>query len=432
MGERTDVVVVGAGFAGLAAARELHRLGLRAVVVEARERLGGRTWTAERLGCELELGGTWVHPFQPFVWAEIQRLGLPVVASPVPVRAHWRDADGLHAGTVEELWGPLEEPMRRFAADAATAFPAPFDPLAGGAALARLDALSVADRIEALGLPPALHERMRALWSLHFCAPCEEGALTQALRWLALGNGDWQLLGDVCETLRLDGGTRALAEAIAAEHPLDVRLGATVARVGHGDDGAVVRLAGVGAIACAAVIVTAGIGALGRIAFDPALPAPVAELVRRGQASRGVKVWARLAEPLPPFCALAAPPHPLTWLRSEHGGEPGTLAVGFGVERRLDPEDTAAVQAAVRTLLPEATVVASTGADWVADPLAGETWPMLRPGQLTGALVHVRALDGALRLAGSYAADGWAGFVDGALESGMRAARSVAARAVSP
>ena len=58
-------------------------------MLEARDRIGGRTWTAERLGRRLELGGTWVHPTQPHVWAELTRYGLEVVASPEPRRAYW-------------------------------------------------------------------------------------------------------------------------------------------------------------------------------------------------------------------------------------------------------------------------------------------------------------------------------------------------------
>lgn len=62
MTERHDVVVVGAGFAGLTAARELRHRGASVLVLEARDRIGGRTWTDHRLGHDLEIGGTEAGP----------------------------------------------------------------------------------------------------------------------------------------------------------------------------------------------------------------------------------------------------------------------------------------------------------------------------------------------------------------------------------
>lgn len=57
-----DVIVIGAGFAGLLAARELSRNhGLQVLIVEGRDRIGGRTWTAKALGQDFEMGGTWVR-----------------------------------------------------------------------------------------------------------------------------------------------------------------------------------------------------------------------------------------------------------------------------------------------------------------------------------------------------------------------------------
>ena len=84
--EQADVVVVGGGIAGLITARELTKAGLRVVVLEARERLGGRVWTDHRLGRDLEIGGTWLHWVQPHVWAEITRYGLEVTRDPAPSR----------------------------------------------------------------------------------------------------------------------------------------------------------------------------------------------------------------------------------------------------------------------------------------------------------------------------------------------------------
>ena len=80
---RPDVVIVGGGFAEVTAARELTMRGRSAVLVEARDRLGGRTYTADHDGHAMELGGTWVHPEQPHVGAEISRNGMETETFPV-------------------------------------------------------------------------------------------------------------------------------------------------------------------------------------------------------------------------------------------------------------------------------------------------------------------------------------------------------------
>ncbi|MCY1159399.1 MAG: FAD-dependent oxidoreductase, partial [Citricoccus sp.] len=92
--ETADVVVVGAGFAGLIAARELANSGVDVVVLEARHRVGGRVWTDHRLGHDLELGGTWVHWVQPHTWAELTRYGRGIVRSPRTEEAYWLGAGG--------------------------------------------------------------------------------------------------------------------------------------------------------------------------------------------------------------------------------------------------------------------------------------------------------------------------------------------------
>ena len=74
MGERADVVVVGAGLSGLCAARKLSRGGVSVAVVEARDRVGGRTWSREIGNGVFDLGGQWVGPDQKRVLALIDEL----------------------------------------------------------------------------------------------------------------------------------------------------------------------------------------------------------------------------------------------------------------------------------------------------------------------------------------------------------------------
>ncbi|WP_445155707.1 flavin monoamine oxidase family protein [Arthrobacter sp. Hor0625] len=71
-----DVAIVGAGPAGLTAARELRKAGLTVAVLEARDRVGGRTWTDTVDGAMLEIGGQWVSPDQTALLGLLDELGL--------------------------------------------------------------------------------------------------------------------------------------------------------------------------------------------------------------------------------------------------------------------------------------------------------------------------------------------------------------------
>lgn len=86
-----DVVVIGAGACGLTAATRLKEAGASVVVLEARDRVGGRLWTDESSGAMLELGGQWVSPDQTALKETLAELGLETFA-------RYRDGDSVYVG----------------------------------------------------------------------------------------------------------------------------------------------------------------------------------------------------------------------------------------------------------------------------------------------------------------------------------------------
>src|SRR5215469_12308745 len=139
-----DVIVVGGGFAGVTAAREAALRGSRVVLLEGRDRLGGRTWTAEWRGVAIEYGGGWVHWHQPHTWSEISRAGLRVALSGEPDVASWFVGAERRAAGNAERDAIARRGWDRFVDGVERALPAPHDPLFAIGELARFDRLTIA------------------------------------------------------------------------------------------------------------------------------------------------------------------------------------------------------------------------------------------------------------------------------------------------
>ena len=115
----------------------------------------------------------------------------------------------------------------------------------------------------------------------------------------------------------------------------------------------------------------------------------------------------------------------IKWLATEYSVPEGDLLVGFGTSpEELDVTDARAVADAVHEFLPEAEVVATDAHDWNADEFSQGTWMAYRPGQVMRHASGLQRPEGRLAFAGSDLASGWAGWIDGAVESGHRAARA--------
>lgn len=429
--ESVDVVVIGAGFAGLTAARELGNSGLDVLTLEARDRIGGRTWTDHRLGHDLELGANWIHWVQPHVWAEATRYQREITRSPAADEAYWHGPDGTpRRGTIDEFMALISPGQARIVADSLAAMPRGVEPTVGK--ITELDHLTIQDRIDELGLDPEERAANESVWVGHVNAPLADVGLSSALRWVAATGGHWQLMHEASATYRVVDGMRDFAAAMAASVPGEIRLGTRVSSVADRGDTVLVTTTDGAVIEAKRVVCTLPANAIETIAFEPALPAVWRRLAGERVASRGTKVWLRAEGHVPRFFAYASQQHAISVLKAEFycSDERGdyTLLVGFGPDHeRVDADDVAGVQAAVDAVRPGLTITAATAHDWAADELSQNTWMTHRPGQLTRDLTELQQPAGAVHFATTDNANLWGGFIDGAIESGLREAARIRA-----
>ena len=421
-----DVIVVGGGLAGLTAARELGRRGRSVLLLEARERLGGRVWVSSFAGVDVEMGGAFVHWSQPHLWAEVTRYGLGIVELPETDRALLRRDDGIE-DLDEKAFLELNEALERLCAGTEAYLAEPMS-IPEGAAAVEADLVSTAERIAALDLDPRSRDLLDGLCAGLSSAPNAHVGFLTIARSFALAGFVGQMVLDTNGRWALEGGTASLVDAMHRDLRADVRLGTRVEAIAQDETGVTVRTTD-GELAASAAIVALPVNALGAIRFEPALSERKREAAEEGLVSLGVKVWAKIAPGSPSTFAAAPDRFPLSFAETvAPTPDGGTVVVGFGPSAALlSPDDPEPVARAIEELLPGARVEEVGGHDWVRDPLAGETWASYGPGRSLRWLPELERLEGRVAFAGSDFARGWGSYMDGAIETGLRASREVEA-----
>lgn len=453
-----DAIVIGAGFAGVAAARELGNAGLRTLLIEARGRIGGRTFTAELGGRHFDLGGMWVHWSQPNVWAEISRYGLPLLETPgaMPERLCWWSEGNVHeAGMLDVLplvrealcaKGPTPDLpmdvlqgfalaaglMSDFHAEAGSAFPLPFDPFATIDVWAPLDRVSVRERLDAMGLSASRRALLEGLLGAACCGRFSDCGFVEMLRWWALAGLDFQRYNDYAARYKLRDGTVSLLRAMLDDSAAAVLLGTAVRRIEQDADGVSIVTEAGRRLRGRAVVAALPMNVIANIEWSPALDPVKLAASRQRHGGAGVKVYARVRGAVPRIAAFAGESEPLSMiLTDEAGSESGTL-VAFGTDpNAIDVHDARAVERVLRRFLPDVTVTDTVAYDWTLDPYSLGTWCVMRPGQMSESLAKLREAAGRVYFAGGDLALGFRGFIDGAIESGVRTGQEVADRLVA-
>lgn len=441
--DRVDVAIVGGGFAGLAAAAALRGAGAQVAVLEARDRVGGRVWSREVGGARFDLGGQWVGPGQERLAALAARLG--VATFPTYANGAKLLDDGVtvsrYQGTIPAL-GPLELAELHFALrriDRLTERVSARDPAATPHA-ARLDSMTVADQARRIRSP-----RVRALLETAigtiFGVESSEMSLLWFLAYLRAGGGLMKLceIEGGAQERRFVGGAQTIADRWAAE--LDVvATGAPVRRIvqrgGTGPGGEVVVTTDRGAIAASRAIVAVPPPLAARIELEPAAPGRRDQLVQRQAMGAIVKLVVAYERPFwrerglsGEAVALRGGPVSLAFDNCSHDlRQPALLAfVQAEPARRWTGEVPAVLAQLARWFGDEALRPAAVAAvDWTSEPWSrGCPVAVAGPRALTSTATTLREPVGRVHFAGTETATEWTGYIEGALESGERAAREV-------
>jgi monoamine oxidase len=423
-----DVLVIGGGVAGLVAARDLSHRGLHVTLLEAHDRLGGRTWTRTLAGTDVvaEFGGTWfTRQLQPAIAGEITRYGLGVRESAGFDRVVWAGTDGRVEGTgAAETFGPLFDPASE-ALEAAVG--RVLEAFAAGSDLPPDLDVPAAGWIEELDVPRPTKEVMLAwMAAMGGGDPREQSIL--------MLTGDLAMTGFSVETSMQEmgetfvDGTVAFVDALTADIDGRVLTGVVVTGVEHDERSVRVTTEGGGAFEADAAVVAMPLNCLSDVAFSPGLDPPLARAAREGHAGRSRKVLA-LAEGFGASTLGVAWGHPLQAAAGTREVDGGALVSGFDAMGSLrDPRDPREVEAALRVFVPETRVYALDGHDWISDPFSKGTWLTLPPGWASGDASRLADPQGRLAFAGSDTAIEGGGYIEGAITSGREAAATIAVR----
>ncbi|MNZ29760.1 Pseudooxynicotine oxidase [compost metagenome] len=425
-----DVVVIGGGFAGVTAARDSMKNGYKTVILEARNRLGGRTFSSEFAGHKVELGGTWIHWTQPFVWAEVQRYGLKLKETPEPFVEDKQAVFMLHEGKSVELKGKdlvsMAEAVNAYFADGRKLWERPYDAKHTWKELLAVDSMSGADRLAQLKLTPLQRTFLDAYIAGIAHTTSDRASYADVMRWWSLPGWDMSLFVDAIGHYSFKDGTISLINAMIDEGKPEVRLSTPVAKVEEQGNRVLITTQKGETIRAASVIVAVPMNVLPRIAFTPALDPALVEAANEKHSGSGIKLFIRTKGKLPgdgKRLGVADSSQPINLLATYAKAEDHTIFVGFGGSpEKLDIQDRDAVQKVVSSFFPDLEVEQCYGYEWTLDPYAKGTYCSYKPNWLGKYYEHFQKDRGRVIFGQGDHGEGWRGFIDGAISAGSQAA----------
>lgn len=442
-----DVVVIGAGLAGLTAARELTSLGLDTVVLEGRDRVGGRTKPATLAGVPIDLGASFVGPTQDAVLKLAADLGCRTTPTHCAGAnlIRWRGRVHRYHGTIPKLGliglldiGRIQWQFERIAAGISIA-----EPWTSKNA-ARYDAISLGAWLRSVRATAGSRDLMAIMSRVTWGAEPDEVSMLHALRYVRTSGGLDRMLDTAggAQQDHFPGGSHELAARMAAELGDRVRLQSTVTRIEWSRNAVAVSSSG-GVVEARRAIVAVAPAQRLDIDIAPAPPIEYQQLAQRWPLGALTKSYAAYPTPFwrarglsgqalsdegPVFITFDVSPGP----EDSDDGAPGIL-LGFTDARHFDRLEPAqrreqALDCFAALFGEEARrPIDFTDQRWGAETFApGGPTAAVPPGSWTQFGPLLRRPVGPLHWAGTETADEWTGFMDGAVRSGQRAAAEVA------
>jgi monoamine oxidase len=399
------VCVIGAGFAGLAAADALRRSNHEVIVLEARDRVGGRVWSQKLPnGSVVERGAEFIEHDQPEVAAAAERLGLRLAPT------------GMAYGDREPRGGRGVERGRLLAAyEALHAYAATLPPDPNR---------SIGVLLDGARLDPGAREAIQARIEISSTTPVEE------LSGATISKGGYRI--DPAESYRVAGGNQGIALRFAELLGDALQLSTPANVVAWGDDGVRV-LAGDMTIEADHAVIAVPAKLLGRIRFHPELPEWKTSANTKVDYGHAAKLFVPLGQPVPASAIMSVPERFWTWTAKGADRDVQRVVSCFaGTARALEalgveqgPAGWLRKLAMLRPDLPlrQDGAVLST---WDDDPWIGAAYSVIRAGNPRD---HdsLCASVGPLHFAGEHTAREWSSTMEGALRSGYRAAGEIEA-----
>jgi monoamine oxidase len=446
--ESVDVVVVGAGYAGLSAATKLTAAGLRVRVLEARGRVGGRVWNHHLGGGHIsELGGTFVGPTQGRLLELAARTGVETF----PTHDTGDNVEWI-GGERHHYTGPIPSGDLDAMAEAVTlmldlnlmALEVPLDAPWKAPLAAEWDAMTVQSWLDTEVEHPGARRVLGLGVEAVFSVQPQDLSLLHFLFYVHSAGGLTQLLGvtGCAQDRRFVGGAQEVAKRLARDLGDRVQLSSPVRIVAQDADGVEVHHDG-GTVRASYVVVALPPALAGRLSYAPALPGLRDQLTQRVPMGTVIKCHLVYETPFwreTGFSGQVTADSGACRVMFDNSPADGSRGVlmGFveGEEGRVwgartqEERRAELVALAERTFGPQATQpVAYVDKVWADDEWArGGYAGVMVPGAWTSYGEALRTPVGRLHWAGTETALVWTGYIDGAIESGERAAHEVLER----